>query len=463
MALDARTQTAVRAAWEALRPEITEKFETLFACPELSCLEFRSAEVLADWLRAHGFDVEAGTAGIPTAFTARFTSGSGPRIAILAEYDALPGLDNLAMPKRASTGRLPGHGCGHNHIGPANAAAAIAVAKVMAAGVLGGEIVVIGCPAEEIIWGKLALQARGAFNGFDIVLTSHGDYQNGALSRPCYAAANGEFRFTGEASHSGKMSARNALSCTQTALAKVGSVLESEYEGLQFNYLFRFSGFAPGVIPDEVRIWCAVKHEDFDTMRAGYGRMESVFQDTAESFGVSLRSDLIAACRGYLPNDVVAGVLSEALAQVGPPAWSAGDLAYMEALSAACSPGEPFTLHRTLDYFDSGIDYYAQDDGDISWQVPLGRVNWAYPDTVPIHHWAWTALSGHPASYPGPLMASEALALAAVELLVRPDLVATARDELDQRTRQMHVPAPEFGLFDVLTGQPEAFWDASWT
>lgn len=457
------TRTAIRAAWGALRPEIVAKFGTLFACPELSCLEVRSAAVLADWLRANGFEVEAGTAGIPTAFTARFARGAGPRIAILAEYDALPGLDNTAEPVRASTGRRPGHGCGHNHIGPANAAAAMAVAKVMAAGAQGGEIAVIGCPAEEILWGKLALQSKGAFDGFDIVLTSHGDYQNGALSRPCYAGANGEFRFTGEASHSGKMSARNALSCTQAALARVESVLRAEYEGLRFNYIFRFSGFAPGVVPDEVRIWCAVKHEDFDIMRAGYGRMDAVLRETADSFGVRLRSDLIAACRGYLPNDVVARVLSGALAQVGPPAWSTEDLAHMEALSAACSPGQPFTLHRTLGHYDSGIDYYAQDDGDISWKVPLGRVNWAYPDTVPIHHWAWTALSGHPASHPGPLMASEALALAAVELLARPDLVAAARDELNQRTRQIPIPAPEFGLYDVLTGQPEAFWEATWT
>lgn len=463
MALDAQAQTAARAAWSALRPEIVEKFETLFACPELSCLEYRSATVLTDWLRAHGFQVETGTAGIPTAFTARFARGSGPRIAILAEYDALPGVDNAAEPRRSSTGRLPGHGCGHNHIGPANAAAAMAVAKVMAAGALGGEIAVIGCPAEEIIWGKIALQARGAFDGFDIVLTSHGDYQNGALSRPCYASANGEFRFTGEAAHAGKMTSHNALSCAQAALAKVENVLEAEFEGLRFNYLFRFCGFAPGVIPGEVRIWCAVKHEDFDVMRAGYGRMEEILRETAEGFGIGLRADLIAACRGYLPNDVVAGVLSKALAQVGPPAWSDADISYMEALSAACSPGQPFVLHRTLDHFDTGIDYYAQDDGDISWKVPLGRVNWAYPETVPIHHWAWTALSGHPASYPGPLMASEALALAAVELMSRPELVDAARHELERRTQGLHIPAPECGLFDVLTQRPEAFWDASWT
>ncbi len=463
MALDVQTRMAVQKAWRTLRPEITEKFQTLFACPELSCLEYRSAEQLTSWLRAHGFTVETGTAGIPTAFAARFARGTGPRIAILAEYDALPGLDNPAEPRRSSTGRLPGHGCGHNHIGPANAAAAIAVAQVMADGGPGGEIAVIGCPAEEIVWGKLALQAGGAFDGFDIVLTSHGDYQNGALSRPCYAASNGEFRFTGEASHSGKMSSRNALSCTQAALARVEGVLAAEFEKLRFNYLFRFSGFAPGVIPDEIRIWCAVRHEDFDIMRAAYTRMEAVFVETAAEYGANLRSDLIAACRGYLPNDVVAGVLSDALAQVGPPAWSAEDIAFMEALSATCSPDQPFVLHRTLEHFDTGIDYYAQDDGDISWKVPLGRVNWAYPETVPIHHWAWTALSGHPASHPGPLMASEALALGAVELMAQPDLIVAARQELERRTHKVHIPAPEFGLFDVLTRHPDAFWDASWT
>jgi aminobenzoyl-glutamate utilization protein B len=172
---------------------------------------------------------------------------------------------------------------------------------------------------------------------------------------------------------------------------------------------------------------------------------------------------LIAACRGYLGNDTIGRVLADGLAIVGPPAWSNADIAWMEELSGHSAPGELFELHRTLDYFDHGVDYYGQDDGDLSWALPLGRVNWAYPKTVPIHHWAWTALSGHAASSPGPLMASEGLALAAVELMQRPELLAQAKAELAERIAGQTIAPPRYGLKSVLANDPAAFWDASWT
>ena len=456
--LDTRTRTA----WAGLVPDTVAHFDRLFAVPELAGLEFRSMAILGEWLRSHGFAVETGAGGVPTAFLARKGGGSGPRIGILAEYDALPGLDNAPIARRTSTSRKPGHGCGHNHIGPANAAAAIAAADALGGAGIDAQIVVVGCPAEEIVWGKLALQDAGVFDGLDVILTSHGDYQNGALSRPCHSTANGEFRFTGEAAHSGKPTGRNALAAAEAAVARCPKVLAEAYDGMQFKHVFRFAGFSPGVTPDEVRVWSSVRHADFDTMRAGYARMEAVFRQEAQRLEVGLRADLVAACRGYLPNDTVGRLLAGCLAEVGAPKWSEADLDFMRELSLACSPGQPFRLHRELDYFDRGIDYYGQDDGDISWQIPLGRVNWAYPETVPIHHWAWTALSGHAASRPGPLMASEAIALAAARLAASPDVIAAAWRERDRRVEGIAIPPPEFGLVDVLTRRPEAFWDASW-
>jgi aminobenzoyl-glutamate utilization protein B len=452
-----------RAAWTALAPEIVEQFGLLFAMPELSCLEYRSMDLLAGWMEAHGFSVERGVGDVPTAFLARKDSGgSGPRIGILVEYDALPGLDNEPQARRTSSGRKPGHGCGHNHIGPANAGAGIAAAAALQQAGLAGEIVVVGCPAEEIVWGKLALQAAGVFDGLDAVLTSHGDYQNGSISRPCHATANGEFRFSGESAHSGLGTARNAVAASEAAIAHFRTIAGEAFDELQFKHVYRFAGYSPGVTPDEVRVWASVRHRDFDTMRAGYARMEAVFSEVASAHQVDFRGDLVAACRGYLANDTLGRVMADCLQTVGAPAWTKSDIAFMEELSQACAPGKPFTLHRELAYFDQGIDYYGQDDGDLSWQIPLGRINWAYPENVPIHHWAWTALSGHTASQAGPLMASEAIAIAAVRLIADPHHLTAARAELDRRKAGTIVPPPEFGLLEVLTKRPEEFWDATW-
>ena len=119
----------------------------------------------------------------------------------------------------------------------------------------------------------------------------------------------------------------------------------------------------------------------------------------------------------------------------------------------------------------SGADCYGQDDGEVSWRIPLGRVNWAYPKQVPIHHWAWTALSGHRASHAGPLSASQVLALATVALLAAPDTVHAARDELISRSQGYRLTEPRIGAMETLSQKSRGFLGrdvgrvklASWT
>jgi aminobenzoyl-glutamate utilization protein B len=198
-------------------------------------------------------------------------------------------------------------------------------------------------------------------------------------------------------------------------------------------------------------------------MVAAYGVMTETFAKVSGQGHVRFSEHLIGASRGYLGNDVMGRHLMDALEIVGTPNWSPEDIAWMEELSRNCAPDSPFVLHQSLDYYDTGIDYYVQDDGDISWRIPLGRVNWAYPETVPIHHWAWTALSGHSASTPGPMMASEALAIAAVQLVSTPSLIEDAKRELSRRTEGVDIAPPLFGTREILASDPAAFWDASWT
>ncbi len=460
--MDPLKVAAVRAEWGRLVPQMTRLFRAQWDCPELPGMEYQSVANLTGFLEAQGFHVERGVGGVPTAFLARKSGAQGgPRIGLLAEYDALPGLDNAAVPHRSGTGRQPGHGCGHNHIGPANCGAAIAAANAAAALSLPGEICVIGCPAEEILWGKIALQEAGVFDTFDALLTSHGDYQNGALSRPCHAVVSGEFVFRGDSAHAGMGVARNALKTAEDAIAAF--VAEADrFPGINEKHVFRMAGVMPGVMPDEVRLWCSLRHRDLDPVMAAYREMEAIFRRVAARTGVGVEEKFVAASRGYLANDVLADLLDESLRRVGPPRWTDADIGFMQTLSEAASPGKPFDLHREIACFKDGIDYYGQDDGDASWIVPLGRVNWAYPTGVPIHHWAWTALSGHPASDPGPLMASEALALAAVDLLARPETIARARAELASRVGPQTIRVIPSGVTQIMRDDPLAFWDARW-
>ena len=149
-----------------LRHAMENLFLEQWKTPELPCMEKVSSANLVCWLKQNDFQVTIGAHNIPTSFIAKSKPKvSGPNIGIIAEYDALPGLGNEAMPKRKATGKLAGHGCGHNHIGPANSGAAIIAAKVCKNLNIAGNISVIGCPAEEILWGKIALLNNGKLSG----------------------------------------------------------------------------------------------------------------------------------------------------------------------------------------------------------------------------------------------------------------------------------------------------------
>ncbi|MFN4141392.1 amidohydrolase [Aestuariivirga sp.] len=448
--------------WQELEAGILSLFHDQWMDPELPCMEYRSAQRLCEFLERHGFGVERGAGGLPTAFTARAGTGSGPVIAFLAEYDALPGLDNEASASRRSLGKAAGHGCGHNHIGPANVAAAIAAARACAALGIAGEIRVVGCPAEEILWGKIALLKAGVFSGIDAVLTSHGDYQTGALSRPCQSVVSGEFVFSGEAGHGGKSGHRNALLVAEDVVSAAGSLLEKGHPGVLLRHVLRQGGVMPSITPAEARVWFTTRSQDHGKARQAYEAISATAAEIASRVGAGLRHQFISESRGYLPNDTLGRLLYRAMQEIGPPGWSASDLAFMEELSRACAPDEEMDLDRGVGYFDTGEDYYGQDDGEVSWRIPLGRVNWAYPKQVPIHHWAWTALSGHAAGHKGPLAASQTLALAAVRLLASPGLIGAAKDERARRVAGIALTEPRLGAFETLTRDPACFWSATW-
>jgi len=453
---------AVRETFNSLRAEIVALFRTLWAKPELPGLEVEAVQHLSGFLEKHGFLLRRAPGDIPTAFTATLRTGKGPRIAFLAEYDALPGLANSASAGRDNVPGGAGHGCGHNHIGPANSGAAIAAAMAAGRLGLGGEITVIGCPAEEILWGKIALLRQGVFDGYDIILTSHGDYQTGAISRPCMSVAHGEFIFLGKAGHGGLAGKHNALEAAEAVIVEVSRLARTEWADCSIKHVLRTAGIMPSITPDEVRAWFTVRHVDIARVRPVYDAIEKSCRDKAQEMQVGFRHQPVSECRGYLPNNVLGHILQSAMASVGPPQWSDDDLAFMADLARACGGSSSLTLDRSTKLYSEGHDYYGQDDGEVSWHIPLGRANWACPKDVPIHHWGWTALSGHKAGDAGPLMAAEALANAAVAILVDPDHVARARSELEGRVQGTPIDARHLGAWRTMREDPHGFWNATW-
>ena len=193
---------AVAAEVDRLSGEIGRMSMTLWTYSETALKETKSAAFLADLAEKEGFTVERGVAGMPTAFVATWGSGS-PVIGILAEYDALPGIGNEAVPSRQprADGTLGGQGCGHNLFGAGSVGAAMALKRVMQAQGLKGTLKLYGTPAEETLIGKTYMARDGLFNGLDATLEWHPSTHTGVGNTADQANNNFTVEFFGQPAH----------------------------------------------------------------------------------------------------------------------------------------------------------------------------------------------------------------------------------------------------------------------
>ncbi|MES1181387.1 MAG: amidohydrolase, partial [Flavobacterium sp.] len=196
-ALKNETATTIESGYDAYKKIALNIWEYA----ELGYKEEKSSALLQNTLKDNGFTVESGVAGIPTAFVATYGSGS-PVIAILAEYDALPGLSQDNSPTKTTIpNKNNGHGCGHHLFGTGSVAAGIAIKKLLEAGKIKGTLKVFGCPAEEGGSGKVYMVRDGLFSNTDIVLHWHAWDSNLVMNTSALANKSAKFRFYGIASH----------------------------------------------------------------------------------------------------------------------------------------------------------------------------------------------------------------------------------------------------------------------
>ncbi len=231
------------------REELVELSLQIHANPEIAFEEVKSAALLADYLERNGFAVERGICQIPTAFRASYGSGE-PRVAIIAEYDALPGV---------------GHGCGHNIIGTASCAAGIAVRQFVDE--TGGMVQVIGTPAEEAAGGKVYMAARGAFDGLTCAMMVHPGNRNTAVA---YALACLELdvEFTGRAAHAAARpeAGLNALDAMVAAFVNLGLLRQQVRDSARIHGIITDGGQAVNVIPHHTAAKFLIRTEEDDYM-----------------------------------------------------------------------------------------------------------------------------------------------------------------------------------------------------
>ncbi|WP_354296260.1 amidohydrolase [Sphingomonas sp. 1185] len=269
---------AILAEVAATAPEMERAALAIWDYAEQGFQETRSSALLQAQLRAAGFTVQAGVAGMPTAFVARFRTGDGPVIGLLAEFDALPGLAQAALPHREPiAGRDAGHACGHNLLGAATVAAAVAARRWMAANHVAGELRVYGAPAEEGGSGIVFMVRAGLVRDIDAMLHWHPGDRNFASQGRTLANISGTFRFTGIASHAAVAPerGRSALDGVEAMDLMVNQMREHVPQETRIHYVITNGGKAPNVVPETAEVYYYVRHPDrrwYATSSTGWTR-----------------------------------------------------------------------------------------------------------------------------------------------------------------------------------------------
>ena len=452
-----------RALAAAAHPEILDAIETraqhfgdvsrrIWEFAEVGYKETRSSALLQDELRQAGFRVEAGVAGIPTAFTATFGQGK-PVIGILGEFDALPGLSQESIPERKPrvTGAA-GHGCGHNLFGAGSALAAVALKQWLVSQNKSGTIRFYGTPAEEGGAGKVYMARAGLFAGVDAVLAWHPGAENRVTLQSSLANISAKFRFYGKPAHASAApdQGRSALDALLLMNHAVEMLREHVPSTTRIHYIITSGGAAPNVVPDFAEGYFYARHPDMAALDGIWARIVKCAEAGALATETRVEQQLVASVYNLLTNAPLAQVLDRNLRAVGGVRYTAEETAFAEALRKTFTERRDVPLRSAAEVVgaERGAIGGSTDVADVSWIVPTAQFSTAtYVPGTPGHSWQSAACAGMSIGRKGMLVAAKTIALSAADLFDDPKTLAEARTAFDKaragREYRSRIPAEQ--------------------
>jgi aminobenzoyl-glutamate utilization protein B len=430
------------------RPETFDKFgrisDAIWSYAELGLQEYKSSALLAKTLEEEGFKVEMGLAGMPTCFVASYGSGQ-PVIGILGEYDALPMISQKALvPARDPLVEgAPGHGCGHNTMGTAAIAAAIAVKNAMDEFDMKGTIKFFGSPAEETLISRPYMIRAGLFEGIDAVIDNH----HGSRFGTSYGVDGNAlfsviFTFTGKTAHGAgaPWSGRSALDAVELTNIASNYLREHLFYTHRLHYIILEGGEAPNVVPDKASVWYYVRNTD-ERLEEMYERVVNCARGAALATGTDL-SDIriLTAIHQKHSNKALAELLQKNIELAGMPQWTEDEQAYARAMQKELGKeekGMPEKVDSLKAPSGNFVGGGSTDVGDVSLIAPTATI--VFPGGVPGsigHHWSYVAGNYGSLAWKGLNAGARAMAAAAIDLLSLPDELASIKAEFEEYSKE---------------------------
>ena len=430
--------------------------DMLFSFGEIGFQEYETQKYLGKVLRDHGFTVEDGVAGIPTAWVATWGSGK-PVIAFGSDIDGIP--QGNQKPGVAYHDPMiegaPGHGEGHNSGTPLNIVAALAVKRIMEREKLPGTLMIWPGVAEELLGTKAHFVRAGLFKDVDVMLYNH----VGSNLSTSWGDGGGsglvsiEYLFEGETAHSAGAPWRGRSALDAVELMNVGWNYRREHLRLsqRTHYVVTNGGDQPNVVPRNAGVWYYFRETDYESITHMWDIGDKMAQGAALMTNTTWTSRVLGTAWPRHTNRTLAETMHANIVHVGLPAWSDADVALAKATQrvmkvpeiglATGAIGALRGRERIPDEEKFGGP--SDDIGDVTWNVPT--VSLSYPANFqagPGHNWANAIPMATPIAHKGVNAGARVEALTALELILRPELVAQARDYFEnvQLKQRKYVP-----------------------
>ena len=442
--------------------EITELCLQVWKDPETSGNEKESANRFREVLKSNGFEIKE-IPGLDHAFIGEYGSGS-PVIAVLGEYDALPGLSQKLDTKYDPLEENgPGHGCGHNLLGSAALGSVLAIKKYIEETNTQGTIRFYGCPEEETLVGKVKMIKKGAFDGCDVALSWHPMNVNTAMKKAFLANNSIKFKFQGISAHAAQSpeSGRSALDAVELMNVGANYLREHVIEEARIHYTITNAGGAPNIVPKEAESWYFVRAPHRKDVEEITERLIKVAKGAAMMTETEMEYEILGGTYEILPNDMLFDLTYKNMMEVGLPEYTDEELEFAKDIQQTLDPklieGEvkkfisvendekPYIHQGVLEKekVDSVILSGSSDSGDVSWIMPTNLFLTAtWPLGVPAHSWQATSSSGSSQGMKGMLYAAKVFTGIAYDLLNNPSLVEEAKAEFYKRTKKRKYESP---------------------
>jgi aminobenzoyl-glutamate utilization protein B len=434
---------------------IIEVSDKAWEYAEVGLLEYKTSELLSKEIEKHGFQLERGVAGMPTAFVATWGSGK-PVIGVMGELDALAGVSQKAVPyKDPVVEGGPGHGCGHNIHGTSGMAGAIAIKTAMEEKKLPGTIKFYGCPAEETLVGKVFMVRDGLFDGVDACLSHHPSSANSAGTGSSNAMNSVKFHFHGRTAHAAgdPESGISALDAVELMSNGVNFMREHIIEKARVHYVTEVGGGQPNVVPAYARTWFYVRAPEREQVEQIYDWVLEIADGADKMARTTHEVEFLTGCYNMLPNKGLSDLVISNMREIGAPVHTDEEIEFARKMNESISPemkkeslrkserpgwekmlDELFDERVLEDYREGKVGAGSTDVSDVSWVTPTMEFGTTCCMLgTPGHSWQITAQSGMSIGHKGLIFASKVIAASGLDLLTKPSLLKAVRDEWEER------------------------------